>query len=190
MGIQVEIQALSSVFKSKDCQGFFEHWQSLRTEGTLVPSQKDFLDNALPNYAPHIHISEISEAGTMIVRLMGTGLVERWGRDKTGEAMGEGQPESIRQALYENTRRVISTPCGLRSEIELAASSGSEMVIEAVTLPIGVEAGKPGRLVAYSALMRKLEYGEHSERYKSLANVEWIDLGAGVPDDPPTMIGG
>lgn len=179
----------SSMFKSKDCQGFFEHWQSLRVDGTLIPSQRDFLDNPQPNYAPFIHISEVTGTGTMIVRLMGTGLVERWGKDKTGEAMGEGQPQHVRAALYGNSRQVITTPCGLRSEIEMAASSGSEMVIEAVTLPIGVEPGRPGRLVDYSALMRKLEYGEHSERYKSLANVEWIDLGAGVPDDPPMVIG-
>lgn len=178
-----------SIFKSKDSQGFFEHWQSLRTGSNLIPAQKDFLDNPQPNYAPFIHISEVTDTGIMIVRLMGTGLVERWGKDKTGEAMGEGQPEHVREALYSNTRLVIATPCGVRSEIELAANSGSEMVVEAVTLPIGVEPGRPGRLVAYSALMRKLEYGEHSQRYKSLANVEWIDLGAGVPGDPPMVIG-
>lgn len=124
----------------------------------------------------------------MIVKLMGTGLVERWGKDKTGETMGEGQPDSIREALYANTRQVILHPCGLRSEIELAANSGSEMVIEAVTLPLSVEAGKPGRLVAYSALMQTLKHGEHSERYKRLGNVEWIDIGAGIPRDPPSQI--
>ncbi len=179
-----------SIFQSEECRGFFEHWLSLRDEGEFVPLHRDFLDNPNPKYAPLIHISEMNEGGTMIVRLMGTGLVERWGRDKTGEAMGEGQPESVREALYSNTRQVISTPCGLRSEIELASSSGSEMLIEAVTLPLTDEAGKPGRLVAYSALMQKLQYGEHSERYKKLANVEWIDLGAGTPQDQPLKIDG
>lgn len=177
-----------SPFQSKDCRGFFEHWQSLRADGSILPSQKDFLDNADPRYAPFTHISEVDDAGVMIVRLMGTALVERWGKDKTGEAMAADQPEEVREALYGNTRKVISTPCGLRSEIELAGSSGSEMIIEAITLPIGVEPGRPGRLVAYSALMRKLEYGEHSQQYKSLANVEWIDIGAGVPGDPPQVV--
>lgn len=180
----------ASIFQSKECRGFFEHWRSLRTNGNIIPEQKDLLDNADPLYAPYIHISEVSDEGTMIVRLMGTGLVERWGKDKTGEAMGEGQPDDVREALYGNTRMVISTPCGLRSEIEMAANSGSEMIIEAITLPIGVDPGRPGRLVAYSALMRKLEYGEHSQRYKSLANVEWFDIGAGVPDEPPQVVGG
>lgn len=129
----------------------------------------------------------MSEDGTMIVRLMGTGLVERWGKDKTGEAMAADQPEEIRDALYHNTHQVIATPCGLRSEIELAASSGSEMVIEAITLPLVVAPGKPGRVVAFSALMRNLEYGEHSKRYKSLSNVQWLDIGAGVPDQPPSI---
>jgi len=178
----------ASIFQSEDCQGFFNHWKSLRTGRDIIPTQKDFLDHADPRYAPHTHISELGPDGSMIVRLMGTALVERWGKDKTGEAMGEGQPSDVREALYSNTRLVIATPCGLRSEIELATSSGSEMVIEAVTLPIAVEPGKPGRLVAFSAVMRKLEYGEHSQRYKSLANVDWIDIGAGVPDDPPMVV--
>ena len=173
------------MFQSEECRGFFEHWQSLCLDGQIVPSHRDFLDNPNPRYAPFVHISEISGTGTMIVRLMGTGLVERWGRDKTGEAMGEGQSEPVREALYANTRQVILNPCGLRSEIELAANSGSEMLVEAVTLPLIVEPGKPGRLVAYSGLMRKLQYGEHSERYKSLANVEWIDIGAGIPEHAP-----
>lgn len=178
----------NSIFQSEECGGFFAHWQSLRVEGHIVPFHKDFLDNPNPQYAPFVHISEISAEGTMIIRLMGTGLVERWGKDKTGEAMGEGQPTSIRKALYANTRQVILNPCGLRSEIELAASTGSEMLIEAVTLPLIVEPGKPGRLVAYSALMRKLKHGEHSERYKRLANVEWIDIGAGIPQAPPSKV--
>ncbi|MEQ9446132.1 MAG: hypothetical protein RJS98_11240 [Rhodospirillaceae bacterium] len=177
----------NSLFQSAECLGFLEHWQSLCSDGQMIPTHANFLDHPHPSYAPFVHISEMSEDGTMIVRLMGTGLVERWGKDKTGEAMGADQPDAIRQALYNNTRQVISTPCGLRTEIELAASSGSEMVIEAITLPLGVAPGKPKRLVAFSALMRTLEYGEHSKRYKSLSNVEWINIGAGVPDQPPSM---
>ncbi|MBT5239390.1 MAG: hypothetical protein HN793_03725 [Rhodospirillaceae bacterium] len=186
---QWDLYVANTMFQSEECRGFFEHWKSLRVEGDIIPLHKDFLDNPSPRYAPFVHISEISETGAMIVRLMGTGLVERWGRDKTGEAMGEGQPESVREVLYSNTRQVILNPCGLRSEIELAASGGSEMLIEAVTLPLIVEPGKPGRLVAYSALLRKLRYGEYSESYKSLANVEWVDIGAGIPEAPPMMHG-
>lgn len=178
----------SSLFQSQDCLGFFKHWKSLCVGDAILPSQRDFLDRAEPRYAPFIHISEANQRGEMIVRLMGTGIVERWGRDKTGEAMGAGQPKGIQEAMYSNTRNVISRPCGLRSEIELAASSGSEMIIEAITLPLGVDPGRPGRLVAYSAVMRKLEHGEHSEHYKSLSNVNWIDIGAGVPDAPPQVI--
>ena len=179
-----------SLSQSEECLGFFKHWESLCAKGQIVPTQTDFLDNPHPSYAPFVHISEMGEDGAMIVKLMGTGLVDRWGKDKTGEAMGADQPEAIREALYSNTRDVITTPYGLRSEIELAASSGSEMVIEAITLPLIVAPGKPGRLVAFSALMRNLEYGEHSKRYKSLSNVQWINIGAGIPHQPPLMTEG
>ncbi len=68
-----------------------------------MPRQSDFFDHADPKYAPYLHVAEIME-DNLVFRLMGTALVERWGRDKTGEIVGLDQPDSIRIALLENSK--------------------------------------------------------------------------------------
>ena len=67
---------------SKHSQGFFEHWKSLRKGDALVPLQKDFLDQPHPQFAPYLYIIEVA-GRELIIRLMGTALVERGGRDRT-----------------------------------------------------------------------------------------------------------
>lgn len=172
------------MFKTEKCRGFFEHWASLRDAGQHVPSNSVFLDNAHPDFAPHLHIADLHD-GYMVFRLIGTKVVERWGRDKTGEIVGDGQPPDMQQALYENGVLTVSTPCGFRMEMAFAASNGSEISIEALVLPLETEPGAPGRMVSLSEMVETPKYGDQSERYLSVSNVSWVDIGAGVPDRAP-----
>lgn len=174
-------------FQSQDCLGFMNHWQSLCAAGELVTAQSVFLDNPHPTYAPFLHIADVME-DHMIFRLMGTKLVERWGRDKTGERVGLNQPPAIRRALFENSRAAIAVPCGFLMEIEFASVSGAEMSIEAIVLPLSLGADRPLRLVSYSAVLKQLKHGDHSDHYLGLPKAEWLDLGAGVPEVDPWRV--
>lgn len=176
-----------TVFQSQTCEDFLEHWKSLRTDGALVPTQQDYLDHPHPRFAPYIHIAEIADSD-LIIRLMGTALVERWGRDKTGEVIGLDQPPKIKEALHRNSQISHGIPCGFRLLIEMAASNGSEMAIEAVCLPLNIETERLPRVISYSSVLQQLKYGDHSERYLGLTAVDWIDLGAGIPDDAPLVV--
>lgn len=86
-------------FLSDDCQGFFRHWQSLCAEDQSVPLQTDFLSNPHPTYAPFQLIVDLM-SDHLLIRLMGTELVERWGRDKTGEKVGDDQTPEVRDAIF------------------------------------------------------------------------------------------
>ncbi|NKB45474.1 MAG: PAS domain-containing protein [Alphaproteobacteria bacterium] len=176
-----------TTFQTEQCKGFFTHWKSLRAEGDVVPQQSEFLDNPHPGFAPHLHIAEFRN-GRLIFRLIGTKLVERWGRDKTGEIVGDGQPAEMQQSLYRNSWSAISKPCGFRMNMKFAASTGAQFSVEAVVLPLQVKAGKPNRLVSYSEVVEKLKYGDQSQVYLGIPEVEWIDVGAGVPDHTPTTV--
>ena len=173
-----------TTFKTEKCRGFFEHWASLRDEGQHAPLQSVFLDKSHPEYAPHLHIADVYD-GYLVFRLIGTKVVERWGRDKTGEVVGEGQPPGMQRALYENGILSVSTPCGFRMEMMFAASNGSEISVEALVLPLETQDGKPDRLVSLSEVVEKLKYGDQSERYLNMSNVNWVDIGAGVPEQAP-----
>ena len=174
-------------FRSSKCQDFLDHWHALKRDGELMPAQSDLFDHAEPHFAPYLHVAEIGK-DNLIFRLMGTALVERWGRDKTGEIVGLDQPDDIRFALFENSRLAYAVPCGFRLVIEFAANNGSELEVEAVVLPLAVEAGRPGRMVSFSQVMQTLKYGTHSERYLRLPTVTWVDVGAGVADQPSLTV--
>ena len=146
----------------------------------MVLPQQVLLDNPHPSFAPFLHIGEIGD-GHLIFRLMGTQLVDRWGRDKTGEIIGADQPEAIRTALFENACTAYGHPCGYVLEMEFASETGAVMSIEAVVLPLAVAPGKPGRLVSYTDVVQTLPHGEYTARYLSLHGGRWIDIGAGVP---------
>ncbi len=145
------------------------------------------MDNPNPRFAPHLHIAEVLDSH-LVFRLIGTKLVERLGRDKTGEVIGLGQPPKISNALFENSRLAIALPCGFLQIIEFAASNGAHLSVEAIVLPLGVQAGKQNRLVAFSDVLQKLKYGDQTERYLGLPFVSWIDIGAGVPEQEPFAV--
>lgn len=171
----------TNLFQSQECLGFMNHWQSLCADGEMVTAQSTFLDHPHPTYAPFLHIADVME-DHMVFRLMGTKLVERWGRDKTGEMIGQDQPPAIRCALFQNGRQCAIVPCGVRMEIEFASVSGAEMSIECIVLPLSLGPDKPMRLLSYSAVLKQLKHGDHSDHYLGLPAADWIDLGAGVPD--------
>lgn len=168
-------------FRSEACLGFLNHWQSLCADGEVVTSQTNFLDNPHPTYAPFLHIADVME-DHLVFRLMGTKLVERWGRDKTGEKVGQDQPPEMRDALFKNGQQCAVVPCGVRMEIEFASVNGAEMSIECIVLPLSLGPDKPMRLLSYSVVLRQLMHGDHSDHYLGLPAAEWIDFGGGVPD--------
>ena len=171
----------TAAIQSEKGRAFLHHWCGLRAPGDLVAAQQAFLDNPHPEFAPLVHIGELA-SDRLIFRLIGTKLVERWGRDKTGQVIGSDQPAAIRDGLFVNARDANAHPCGYILEMDLASATGAGMSIEAIVLPLGVAPGRPGRLVSFTDVLKKLPHGEHTARYLSLHGGRWLDLGAGVPD--------
>ncbi len=57
-----------------------------------------------------------------------------------------------------------------------------------MVLPLAVDSGRPGRMVSFSQVMQTIKYGTLSERYLRLPTVTWIDIGAGVADQPSLTV--
>ena len=72
--------------------------------------------------------------------------------------------------------------------MKFAATTGAQFSIEAVVLPLQVGGGKPNRLVSYSEVVEKLKYGDLSQQYLGIPEVEWVDVGAGMPDQVPMTV--
>lgn len=54
-----------------------------------------------------------------------------------------------------------------------------------ITLPLDAGPQKPKRRVTYTLLVERLGYEEVSKEYVTVTNTDWVDIGAGVPDEDP-----
>ncbi len=169
---------------SEECQRFFEFWKSLRGQNKLMPSSSDFLDRLDPKYAPNLYIIDIEEDQS-IIRFVGTRVVERWGRDRTGEDFFADKSPTLRRVFSENHSTAITFPCGVAMSALFVSNSGRRMGGRSITLPLDVDPGKPKRRVTYTQLVDSLGYEEVSRDYVTITNTEWVDIGAGVPDLDP-----
>ena len=89
--------------------------------------------------------------------------------------------------LYRNGATVATHPCGMRQLGEIRSSAGRAVHFEAVLLPLGVEPGRPPRLIAYSFLLDALGRQEHNASFFQNADRIWLDIGAGTPGTQPLV---
>ena len=175
--------AMQTTFQSESCKAFLSHWDSLPKEG-LMPLSRTFLDCPPVALMPYAMLEEVLPQG-LKVRFMGTAMVDRWQRDITGRYLGEGLPKDKFDVLCHNGTAVATHPCGMRQLGEIHSSTGRTVHFEAVLLPLGVEAGRPPRLIAYSHMLDTLGRKEHNDTFFRAADRVWLDIGAGTPAGPP-----
>lgn len=164
-------------------KAWLEHWWSLPRQG-LVPLRADFDPSRVPRLLPYLEMHDLRQPGVSRLRLVGTRVAERYGRDPTGrDYLNFVAPERRAEALAGLTIP-CRHPCGMRVEMTNTFEFGARMRIEAVGLPFRYDAAggpmmlftdvvvgeappswtDPGRLVSYI-----------------LHDRHFIDIGAGIP---------
>jgi hypothetical protein len=177
--------ACMGLFSSRQCQGFFDHWRDLpRRPGMLVPHIDDFLDAAPAALMPSVFIQEVLDDG-IVVRFMGTELVERWRHDLTGKVFAGNLDAATRARLLLVAATVCRHPCGLVQLGSFALTSGRPVTFEAVLLPLAVDSDRPPRMAVYSRILGMLERNEHGSHFAAAGTRAWLDIGAGLPPTPP-----
>lgn len=177
-----------SIVLDPRCAAFFAHWQSLRA-GALVPTVAAFVDRPSPSHAPYLFMATV-DGDDIIVRLEGTALVERWGRDITGQRLFATKSEEYRRAIAENFNRVIAHPCGCYALNEYMSGRQRYVAVHVLYLPLSDAPGRPARIVGYSTETEKRSDNELLVDRRRTVEAAWVDLGAGVPADPPNRAEG
>jgi hypothetical protein len=165
-------------------EAFLKHWKSLRSEGELLTTSEAYLDSPNPLFAANTLILDVYP-DDIIIRLQATELVERWGKDLTGHSMFDAPLPMQRQDMMTNVGRLLRQPCGLLSVNKTRTSGGRSLLVETFGIPLGVAPGRPTRMLNYSWLSDPVTEGEHSEAVAAYEKQEWIDIGAGVPNERP-----
>lgn len=134
-----------------------------------------------------VFIHEVFDAG-LLVRFMGTELVQRWRHDNTGKFFGANLDQLRRDRLIFIGHSIVNQPCGVLQQGVLATSAGREAAFEAILLPLSADTPYPQRIAVFSTVLDTLEREEHSSRFVGVGLRDWIDLGAGVPGAMPPPI--
>jgi len=179
--LNVLLQRLGAVW-SDDCRAFITHWAQLRGDAVL-PTTETFFDHPTGRFAPYLYVVELLD-DTALVRLQGTVLDERWTVRLTGKDLHEGMPATLRRRSLSNMRRIVSQPCGYLARNIYATSMDRNVMADLVQLPLAVREGRPPRVVCLSLMQRDDDMEETVSGFRTEA-LEWIDLGAGAPADPP-----
>lgn len=171
------------------CASFLAHWKSLRNEA-LVPTIESFLDRPSPLHAPWLFMAEI-RGPDLIVRLEGTGLVGRWGRDLTGERLfRDKSPEYVAQ-VADNFRNVFEQPCGYYALNHYQSGRGRNVRVRVLYLPLVAKPGRLSRIVGYSVELQRRPFDDESlSNTRMTIEAEWIDVGGGVPARAPNLPSG
>lgn len=179
--------ALTPYFEEPQ-QAFVAHWKQLAAEGALVPTLQAFLDKPSPLHAPQLFIFEI-ENHRLRVRLQGTALVDRWGKDFTGQLLYEKASAKFREDSIANFLALVAMPCGCFMVDQLATDRGRISQAKIVLLPLSPKPGRPPLVVAYSTEIESLLWNERLTAKSVTVEAEWLDLGAGIPALPPRKPG-
>jgi len=119
---------------------------------------------------------------------MGTAQVELWDMDFTDLDLTKQFPTRGQlNRLNLNHMATYQHPCGLWDLVTYAKQSGLLVKHEQLTLPLSVEDGKPPRTVVFAKAADPHGLSDSLRRFSDVDQRRWVDLGAGVPSDPPLM---
>ena len=121
----------------------------------------------------------------IICRLLGTKIVERWAEDLTGKSWFAANPHLKASGILANFKMMGDHPCGGHALGSFVSSIGRHLSIETISLPLAVSAGRPPRIIAGSFVVETLGNDERSRGWVPPRQLEWLDLGFGLPDHPP-----
>ncbi|MDX2142849.1 MAG: PAS domain-containing protein [Rhodospirillaceae bacterium] len=167
------------MFDSPLTAEYLAHWQSLRHDAR-PPTTEDYFDHISVRAAPLLLMFECT-AADVTLRYQGTRIVQRWGKDRTGESWLAGKPPAAAAAILANMRDCVGHPCGAFSKSTYVTKHGRALNLESLTLPLTAADGRPGRLIALSNVQDPVD-----ERDGGVGRVErnrfgWFDVGFGVP---------
>ena len=167
------------------CLVFREHWKSLRGSG-LVPTLENFLDHPEPTYAPYLFIIDVTPEG-LRVRLQGTVLVERWARDYTGTILFLKKSPEFRKTSSHNFATLTAHPCALYTVDEFVSTNARLSKACTILLPLATQIGRAPTVVGYSHETEALRTDEKFIAKCNTRNATWLDLGTGIPPQPPEL---
>lgn len=165
---------------------FFDHWQSLRS-GNDMPTSEAFLDNPNPRIQANAFIFELASETRTVFRLVGTEIVMIWGKDFTKLSVEEAFTADLAATYLADPRACIPNACGLWEQGIFGDTRGREVILELMYVPLKVQSERPARLGGFLNWHGTSDTAASRMGLIALTRRHWIDIGAGIPTNPPKV---
>ncbi|GHF29986.1 hypothetical protein GCM10017044_26640 [Kordiimonas sediminis] len=164
-----------------------------RVAGSILPHKRDLNPAAIKSCLPYILLAEHIGGGDLRYRLAGTHTTEIVGHEITGKTFNDlgFTNQTIKKHKCSLFEKMFRHPCGLYSKRRLPHDNGTTWEYHALYLPMHHDAKDPDMAL----IATKLVAVDHDENLSlvgkfrfydvELIETDFIDLGAGTPDDMP-----
>lgn len=176
-------------FDRKESASFAEYWQSLRKD-ELVPAKSRLDPSQLKHLLPYIMIFEKISDTSFLIRLVGTEIVRRRGKDPTGHKLEAYSSTGGNSPFRKNLMSVLDCPCGFLTISIEEYTKGAPNFIELSGFPFADREGVP-RFIISLAIESSRSFNRHNKSLllsrERTTRQEWqfhqfIDIGAGLPE--------
>jgi len=171
-------------FWTREAELFCRDYRRLQLEtGQIVPPRKAFTPATARAPLPYLSILEFKSPQLLLVKLVGTAIVNRTRIDNTGRNMLDLMPPELRADAIAGFRELLDTPCGA-TYISHENYGDVAIPIEILSFPFADAAGRPTLIISLSVETDRQELmlrGEDPMALSTIFSKRTIDLGAGAP---------
>lgn len=157
-------------------------WQLPRPD--TVPSRADFDPCAIPSILPVISLIERTGVDEWRVRIAGTEIERRWGRELSGLTYAEMLSSQAVEVTHCEFDAICRQPCGSWSLRHLELRSGRRLQTETLRLPLRDKNGNVTLIVSCNGELNPdlMRAPDQPREIITVFDQQFFDLGAGIPD--------
>jgi hypothetical protein len=148
-----------------------------------VPARVDFDPGSVASILPIISLIERIAESEWRVRLAGTEIERRWGRDLAGLSYAEMLSSQAVEVTHCEFDAICRHPCGSWSLRQLDLRSGRRLQTETLRLPLRGRDGEISLIISCNGELSP-EVTIYADQPREIATVfdqEFLDIGAGIP---------
>ncbi|MEQ8666153.1 MAG: hypothetical protein RIC16_10530 [Rhodospirillales bacterium] len=166
---------------------FVDFWRDTMVFPDRVALRSDFVAERIPSLWSNLLLHDLSSGDDDVLRLVGTAVVERFGRDPTGTSYLDFVRPERREPALKSLLGSVHQPCGMLGLIDWVYASGKRERIESVGFPMWRTADGDGFFLLFcnhvlDAPVFDFSYRdpEHRFSYAEIVARTWIDVGFGT----------
>lgn len=164
----------------------FDYWESLPKAGeSMLPARQHLMPTDLHEWMPRLTLLKRHERYQVHVSMIGTENNAGW----RSPFIGMNSFDLTTPSMHENSamlyEAVLDQPSAALMVEDILTKSGRRQCVQTLYLPLADKDGAPSYIVGCSTYRRKPSYNRINDRLMPnrdhVMNVEFIDIGAGLP---------